>query len=62
MELYEAPNGKMYVHKKRENLFAKVVYIKEDDDYTIDDFELKNETEYLEVIKKFIKEIPEEEK
>ena len=62
MEIYEAPEGKIYVNKKREELFAKVVYIKEDDEYTIDDFELKDEEKYLKIIKEFINNIPEEEK
>jgi hypothetical protein len=62
MEIYEAPKGKIYVNKKKEELFAKVVYIKEDDEYTIDDFELKDEEKYLKIIKKFINKIPEEEK
>jgi hypothetical protein len=62
MEIYEALEGKIYVNKKREELFAKVVYIKEDDEYTIDDFELKDEEKYLKIIKEFINKIPEEEK
>jgi len=62
MKIYEAPQNKIYVNKKRESLFAKVVYIKEDDDYTIDDFELKDEEKYLKIIKEFINNIPEEEK
>lgn len=50
MEQYTAPEKKLYFHKDDLSLYGKVVIIREEDDYTIDDFILLNKEEYLALI------------
>jgi hypothetical protein len=51
METYKAPEKHLYFHKDNLKLYGKAVVIREEDDYTIDDFELLNKEEYLEKLK-----------
>jgi hypothetical protein len=51
METYIAPKNQLYVHKDNFKLYGEAVVIREEDDYTIDDFELLNKKEYLEKLK-----------
>lgn len=46
MELFRAPEGKIYVFKKNVEFYGKAVIITVDDDYTIDDFVLLDETQH----------------
>jgi hypothetical protein len=48
---YLAGENEIYVHKEKEFLFGKVIIITPDDDYTIEDFELVDEEEYMNEIK-----------
>lgn len=62
METYLAPKLHLYFHKNNLNLYGKAVVIREEDDYTIDDFILLNKEQYLEKIEEIKNTIPEEEK
>jgi len=43
MEIYNAPEGKIYVFKNNVEFYGKVVIITLEDDYTIEDFVLVDE-------------------
>ena len=62
METYVAPKLHLYFHKDNLNLYGKAVVIREEDNYTIDDFILLNKEQYLERLKENKNIIPEEEK
>lgn len=62
METYVAPKLHLYFHKDNLNLYGKTVVIREEDNYTIDDFILLNKEQYLERLKENKNIIPEEEK
>lgn len=51
MNNYWAPEGKIYVHKdKTKKLYGEMVIVKEEDDYTIEDFiliDIEKKEEYF---------------
>ena len=62
METFVAPKLHLYFHKDNLELYGKAVVIRDEDDYTIDDFILLNEKQYLEKLEEIKNIIPEEEK
>lgn len=48
MKTHKATKGKVYVHKENIKFYGRQVIIKEDDPYTIEDFELVDEKSHKE--------------
>lgn len=49
---YQAPKGKVYVHKKNNKLFGEVVIITGEEEYDIEDFVLLSKEEHKKKLKK----------
>ena len=60
METYVAPKLHVYFHKDNPNLYGEAVVIREEDDYTIDDFVIMNREEFLIQLEKNKNIVPEE--
>lgn len=60
METYLAPKLHVYFHKDKPKLYGEAVVIREEDDYTIDDFVIINKEEFMLRLKEDKNIVPEE--